>query len=80
MVRQLSAKQLYASSILAQASRVKLGNRQENVFIIIYLICPGGEIGIRSRLKICRSQRRAGSSPAPGTSTGSVQAQNKIRS
>jgi hypothetical protein len=29
--------------------------------------CPDGEIGRRSRLKICRSQERAGSIPVPGT-------------
>ena len=30
-------------------------------------ICPGGEIGRHKRLKISRSQGRAGSIPAPGT-------------
>ena len=30
--------------------------------------CPGGGIGRRSRLKICRSQGCAGSIPVPGTS------------
>jgi hypothetical protein len=30
---------------------------------------PGGEIGRRSRLKICRSQECAGSIPVPGTMT-----------
>ena len=30
-------------------------------------ICPGGGIGRRSRLKICRSQDRAGSIPVLGT-------------
>ncbi len=29
--------------------------------------CPGGEIGIRNRLKICRSQGHVGSTPTPGT-------------
>ena len=29
--------------------------------------CRGGEIGRRSRLKICRWKHRAGSIPAPGT-------------
>jgi hypothetical protein len=29
--------------------------------------CPGGGIGRRSRLKICRSQGCAGSIPVPGT-------------
>lgn len=28
---------------------------------------PGGEIGSHDRLKICCSQERAGSTPAPGT-------------
>jgi hypothetical protein len=30
-------------------------------------ICPDGEIGRHKRLKISRSNRRAGSIPAPGT-------------
>ena len=30
-------------------------------------VCPGGGIGRRSRLKICRSQGCAGSIPVPGT-------------
>ena len=31
------------------------------------MACPSDEIGRRSRLKICRCQSRAGSSPASGT-------------
>ena len=31
---------------------------------------PGGGIGRRSRLKICRPQGRVGSTPTPGTSEG----------
>lgn len=37
----------------------------------LLFICPSGGIGRHNRLKICRSQERAGSSPAPGTSSTS---------
>ena len=35
-------------------------------------LCPGGGIGRHRRLKISRSQGRAGSSPAPGTTYKSI--------
>ena len=37
------------------------------ILFIHLLPCPGGGIGRRSRLKICRSQECAGSIPVPGT-------------
>ncbi len=36
--------------------------------------CPGGEIGRRIRLKICRPQGRTGSIPVPGTTSASTTA------
>jgi hypothetical protein len=37
------------------------------IYLTHLLKCPGGGIGRRSRLKICRSQGCAGSIPVPGT-------------
>ena len=38
--------------------------------------CPGGGIGRRKGLKIPRGQPRAGSSPAPGTTSESYTGRN----
>ena len=35
----------------------------------MFLVCPGGGIGRHKGLKIPRQQWRAGSSPAPGTTS-----------
>ena len=56
MVRQRSAKPLYAGSILAQAS-----------FPLFKGICPGGEMVDTEDLKSSALKRRASSSLAPGT-------------
>ena len=40
-----------------------------NPFLFCSRMCGRGEIGIRNRLKICRSQDHAGSSPAARTSS-----------
>ena len=68
-----ACKAVYLGSIPGLASIFFLLSPADSDPLIVYHVAlasrPGGEMGRRKGLKIPRRQLRAGSSPAPGTTT-----------